>query len=167
VDAGLARVNTLAYFGRIREAVARYQQIEPWRLPGMRTDLWYSRAIARAARKASNPADASLALQQGLEAAKRAAVNAEERENAWLNLAVFYGRQNDYPDTETSLRQAIECAPNSYKPHWLLAEVLWTARRLSEAGVEAEKAADLDGGKNPEVTRTLAQIRAALKNSQP
>jgi len=166
VDAGLSRVNTLAYFGRIRDAVARYQQVERWRPPGMRTDLWYSRAIARAARKSPNPADASLARQQGLEAAKRAAENAEERENAWLNLAVFYGRQNDYPHTEQSLRAAIECAPNSYKPHWLLAEVLWTGRRLSEASVEAEKAADLNGGKDPEVTRTLTQIRAALKNSQ-
>jgi O-antigen ligase len=167
VDAGLARVNYLSYFGRIREAVDRYQQVERWRPPGMRTDLWYSRAIARAARKSPNPADASLALQQGLEAAKRAVENAEERENAWLNLAVFYGRQNDYPHTEQSLRAAIECAPNSYKPHWLLAEVLWTGKRLGEASVEAERAADLNGGKNPEVARTLTQIRAAVQNSQP
>jgi putative inorganic carbon (hco3(-)) transporter len=167
VDVGLARVNYLSYFSRIRDAVARYQQVERWRPPGMRTDLWYSRAIARAARKSPNPADASLALQQGLEAAQRAVENAEERENAWLNLAVFYGRQNDYAHTEQSLRAAIDCAPNSYKPHWLLAEVLWTGKRLSEASVEAEKAADLNGGKDPEVTRTLTEIRAALKNSQP
>ena len=167
VDAGLSRVNYLTYLGRIREAIARYQQVERWRPPGMRTDLWYSRAIARAARKSPDPADASLALQQGLEAAKRAVASAEEPENAWLNLAVFYGRQNDYPHTEQSLRAAIECAPNSYKPHWLLAEVLWTGKRLSEASAEAERAADLNGGQDPEVTRTLNQIRAALKNSQP
>ena len=92
VDAWLARVNYLAYYGRIREAVASYQQVERWHLPGVRTDLWYSRAIARAAHKSPDPADVKLAMEQGLESAIRATRNAEERENAWLNLAVFYGR---------------------------------------------------------------------------
>jgi O-antigen ligase len=167
VDAWLARVNYLAYFGRVREAVAGYQYVVRWRPPGVRTDLWYSRAIARAARKAPNPADATLAWQQGLESAIRAKQNAEERENAWLNLAVFYGRQNDYAHTELSLRGAIACAPNSYKPHWLLAQVLWMRKRLDEASAEAERAADLNGGKDPQVSRTLAQIQAAAKNPQP
>ena len=166
-DAWLARVNYLAHFGRVREAVAAYQHVERWHPPGMRTDLWYSRAIARAARKSPNPADATLALQQGLESAVRASRNAEERENAWLNLAVFYGRQNDYAHTEQSLRGAIASAPNSYKPHWLMAQVLWTGKRLDEASAEAERAADLNGGKDPQVSRTLAQIQAAAKNPQP
>jgi len=166
-DAWLARVNYLAHFGRVREAVAAYQHVERWHPPGMRTDLWYSRAIARVARKSPNPADVILAWQQGLESAIRATRNAEEPENAWLNLAVFYGRQNDYAHTEESLRGAIASAPNSYKPHWLLAQVLWTGKRLDEASVEAERAADLNGGKDPQVSRTLAQILAAAKNSQP
>jgi Tfp pilus assembly protein PilF len=109
----------------------------------------------------------TLAWQQGLESAIRATQNAEERENAWLNLAVFYGRQNDYADTEQSLRGAIASAPNSYKPHWLLAQVLWTGKRLDEASAEAERAADLNGGNDPQVSRTLAQIQAAAKNPQP
>jgi tetratricopeptide (TPR) repeat protein len=167
VDACLARVNYLAYSGRVPEAVACYQLVERWRPPGVRTDLWYSRAIARAARKSPNAADVTLAWQQGLESAIRATQNAEERENAWLNLAVFYGRQNDYADTEQSLRGAIASAPNSYKPHWLLAQVLWTGKRLDEASAEAERAADLNGGKDPQVSRTLAQIQAAAKNPQP
>ena len=164
-DARLSRVNYLIYRGRVREAIARYQQVERWRPPGMRTDLWYSRAIASAARDSSDPADVAMAYQQGLESAKRAVQNAEERENAWLNLAVFYGRQNDYAHTEQSLRSAIACAPNSYKPHWLLAQVLWVGGRLQDASEEAARAADLDGGKNPEVARTLTRIRAALQNS--
>jgi O-antigen ligase len=98
VDAWLMRVNYLAYFGRAHEAVASYQKVERWHLPGVRTDLWYSRAIARAAHKSTDPADVKLAMEQGLESAIRATRNAEERENAWLNLAVFYGRQNDYAD---------------------------------------------------------------------
>lgn len=165
-DRGLAQVDYLIRGGRIREAAATYQQVERWP-PGMRTELWYSRAIARAARNASNPSDATFAWQQGLESAKLAARNAEERENAWLNLAVFYGRQNDYAHTEQSLRSAIWWAPNSYKPHWLLAQVLWAGGKLREAGAEAARAVDLDGGKDPEVTRTLAQIRTAGKNSRP
>ena len=165
VDARLARVNYLAYFGRVREAVASYQQVTWWHLPGVRTDLWYSRAIARAAHRSADPADVKLAMEQGLESAIRATRNAEERENAWLNLAVFYGRQNNYADTERSLRGAIESAPNSYKPHWLLAQVLWTGKRLEEASGEAARAADLNGGKDPQVSRTLAQIRAAARNS--
>ncbi len=166
-DAELKRVERLSEGGRIRESIAAYQQVERWRPPGMRTDLWYSGAMARAARYVSNAADGAAALQQALESAQRAAGNDEERENAWLNLAVFYGRQNDFPRTEQSLRAAIECAPNSYKPHWLLAEVLWTGGQLNSASAEAEKAVYLDGGKNPEVARTLAQIRAAVQNSVP
>ena len=166
-DAGLSHVRNLAYFGRIGEAAAYYHEIERWQPPGMRADLWYSRAIARAARLASSPADASLAWREGLEAAKRATGNAEERENAWLNLAVFYGRGNDYLHTEQALRAAIASAPNSYKPHWLLAQVLWLGGRLPEAGEEAARAADLDGGKNPEVARTLTGIRAAAKSAPP
>jgi len=166
-DAGLSHVHNLAYFGRVREAAASYHELERWQPPGMRMDLWYSRAIARAARLASDPADASLAWREGLEAAKRATGSAEERENAWLNLAVFYGRENDYVHTEEALRAAIASAPNSYKPHWLLAQVLWLGGRLPEAEAEAARAADLDGGKNQEVARTLTGIRAAAKNSHP
>jgi hypothetical protein len=73
---------------------------------------------------------------------------------------VFYGRQNDLVHTEQSLRAAISCAPNWFKPHWLLAEVLRAARRLKEASTEAMLAADLDGGKDPEVARTAREILA-------
>ncbi len=166
-DAQLKRVEDLGGAGRIREAIAAYQQVERWRPPGMRTDLWYSGIMARAARHVSSAADGVAALQQALESAQRAAGNAEERQNAWLNLAVFYARQNDFPRTEQSLRAAIECAPNSYKPHWLLAEVLWTGGQLNGATAEAERAVYLDGGKNPEVAGTLTQIRAAVQNSPP
>ena len=161
-DTALGRVMYLTYYGRIHEAAAQYRDLEQWQPPGMRTDLWYSRAIASAARKAASPAEAELARQQGLEAAERASHSAEERENAWLNLAVFYGRQNDLPRTEQSLRSAIASAPNSYKPHWLLAQVLWLSKRLPEAEAQAECAANLNGGKNREVARTLAGIRAEL-----
>ena len=42
----------------------------------------------------------------------------------------------------------------------MLAQVLQTKGRREEARSEAALATDLDGGKNPEVARTLAQIMA-------
>jgi hypothetical protein len=42
----------------------------------------------------------------------------------------------------------------------MLAQVLQTKGHRAEARAEAALAADLDGGKNPEVARTLAQIGA-------
>jgi tetratricopeptide (TPR) repeat protein len=160
-DAGLARVDRLIRDGKARDAAAMYQRLEPRQPPGMRTDLWYSRAIARAAPKAPTQADGMVLWQQGLAAAVRASRHAEDRQNAWLNLAVFYGRQNDYALTEQSLRAAIESAPNWFKPHWLLAQVLRAGGRLPEADVEASLALRLDGGKNPEVARTAQEIRTA------
>jgi hypothetical protein len=42
----------------------------------------------------------------------------------------------------------------------MLAQVLQTKGRHEEARAQAALAADLDGGKDPEVARTLAQIAA-------
>jgi len=159
-DAGLARVDRLIRDGQPREAVAVYARVRRWQPPGVRTDLWYSRALAGAVPRAANGAESIAVLQEALAAAVRASRNSEEPENAWLNLAVFYGRQNDFVHTEQSLRAAISCAPNWFKPHWLLAQVLRAAGRLSEARAEATLAAELDGGKDPQVVRTAQEIRA-------
>jgi O-antigen ligase len=159
-DAQLARVDRLVHAGKLRAAAVAYQQVERWRPPGMRTDLWYSRAMASCAQRAKSPADALGAWQRALEAASRATENAEEPQNAWLNLAGFYGRLNDFGHTEQSLRSAIVCGPNGYKPHWLLSQVLWVGGKVEEAAAEAARAVDLNGGKNPEVARTLTDIRA-------
>jgi Tfp pilus assembly protein PilF len=119
--------------------------------------------MAGAAQRAENGAESMAAAQQALAAAVRASRSSDEPENAWLNLAVFYGRLNDPVHTEQSLRNAISCAPNWFKPHWLLAEVLRVTGRLQEARAEAMLAADLDGGKDPEVARTAKEITAATK----
>jgi tetratricopeptide (TPR) repeat protein len=137
-----------------------------WSPPGMRTDLWYSQAMFGAAGRAKIPPDAVSAWHAGLAAAVRAAQSAEERQNAWYDLALYYARQNDIPHAEQSLRSAIDCAPNWFKPHWLLAEVLRAGGRMEEARAEATRAADLDNGRNPEVTRTLAEIRDFTHTSQ-
>ena len=162
-DAGLARVDRLIRAGKPGEAAALYATVRQWQPPGVRTDLWYSQAMVGAAQRSQDRAESMAAAQQALAAAVRASRNSEEPQNAWLNLAVFYGRQNDLVDTEQSLRAAISCAPNWFKPHWLLAQVLRVAGRLQEARTEAVLAAELDGGKDPEVARTTAEIIAATK----
>jgi O-antigen ligase len=146
-DASLARVARLIQAGQTDEAASVYEQIERWGPPSMRTELWYSRAMVGAA-----------ASRQGLEAAILAAQTAEDRENAWLNLAVLYGRQNDVAHAIESLQSAIASAPNWYKPHWLLAQVLWVEGRKGEACTEAALAADRNGRQNPEVARTAAEF---------
>ena len=165
-DAGLARVRRLILAGELRDAAGLYQRIERWQPPGMRTDLWYSRAMGGAARGAKNPNDAIVAWQQGLDAAVRAAHSDEERQNAWYSLAEFYAYQNDFAHTEQSLRSAISCAPNWFKPHWVLARVLQTVGRLPEARTEASRAVDLDGGRDPEVVQTYREIMATPTNSE-
>ena len=165
-DATLARVSRLIRGGKPREAGAVYQQLQRWQPPGVRTDLWYSRAMGGASTHAQNRLEAIAEWQEALAAAVRASRNAEDRQNAWLNLATFYGRQNDFPHTEQSLRAAIAFAPNWFKPHWLLAQVLRIGGRLEEARREASLAVDLDGGKDPEVARTAVEITAAIRPSE-
>lgn len=162
-DAGLVRVDRLIRAGKPGEAAALYARIRRWQPPGVRTDLWYAGAMAGASQKAQSDAESMAAAQQALAAAVRASRNSEEPQNAWLNLAVFYGQRNDSLHTEQSLRAAIACAPNWFKPHWLLAQVLRVAGRLQEARTEAVLAAELDGGKDPEVARTEQEIIAATK----
>ncbi|HUJ50249.1 MAG TPA: O-antigen ligase family protein [Bryobacteraceae bacterium] len=160
-DARLAKVDRLIQAGKPREAAAAYQQLQRWQPPGMRTDLWYARAMAEALEHNPKREDQMFAVRQAMAAAVRASRNAEERQNAWLNLAFFYGVQNDSAHAEQSLRMAISSAPNWYKPHWLLAQVLRVNGRLQEARAEATLAAGLDGGKHTEVTRTAREVLAA------
>ena len=165
-DAGLARVDRLARAGRAREATALYAEIRRWQPPGMRTDLWYSRALAGALPKMQNAADAAAVANEALAAAVGASRSSEEPENAWLNLAVLYGRRDDFLHTEQSLRAAIGAAPNWFKPHWLLAQVLRAAGRLPEARAEADLAVELDGGRDPQVVRNAQEIDAQAAISE-
>src|SRR5262249_52170708 len=120
--------------GKPLDAAQAYQRARNW---GITTDLWYSRHAAAAAAKASDPKTALLACQQALESGFRATRTAEDPHNAWYNLAALYARQNDFPRTESSLRAAIACAPNWFKPHWMLAQVLFNERRREQAQAEA------------------------------
>jgi len=156
-DRMLVHVRTELEAGGVIDAAKTYQRVRNW---GLDADLWYSRQMAASAVKALDPTSALRAWQQALESGVRATRTSDDPYNAWYSLASLYARQNDFAPTERCLREAIKSSPNWFKPHWMLAQVLQTKGRHEEARAQAELAADLDGGKDPEVARTLAQIEA-------
>jgi hypothetical protein len=102
------------------------------------------------------------ALLQAQAAARRATVTASDPFDAWYNLAAFDAMNNDSASVERDLRASIAARPNWFKSHWALARLLALEARHEEAGHEAELALTLDGGKDTEVTRTMADILAYL-----
>ena len=148
---------------RVAAAAKDYARVIRWYPAGSSADLFYSRGMAALSATVPYGLDKVGASEEALNAAVRATQTSEDRMNAWYNLAALYAYR-DQGGVEDSLRAAIACAPNWFKPHWILAQVLNTLRRTEEAEKEAVIAADLDGGKHPEVNRTLDQIRAASNN---
>jgi O-antigen ligase len=157
-DHALALTKRALDGGDLQSATERYRTYERLRLPGGSADLWYSRSLVGLASKAANPLDRRAAITASGVAARRATETAEDPFNAWYNLAMFYGSQNDSAGSERSVRAAIAAHPNWFKPHWILAQILRLEGRLAEARQEAYLAADLDGGKNQEVVRTLQEL---------
>ena len=138
--------------GNLTAAAAHYES------SGQTSDLWYSRALLAAAQKAPHIGDRLQALYRASLAGERATRTAEDPFNAWYSLSSIRAAQNNAAGTEQCLRAAIAAHPTWFKPHWTLAQVLCLESRKDEALREAERAADLDGGKHPEVARTLQEI---------
>jgi len=119
--------------------------------------------MVEASQKTKDLVLAAGALRLAQESAIKATRLAEDRHNAFYNLASVCAILNDPAGVEHNLRQAMAEAPNWFKPHWSLAQFLLLAGRREEAEAEAQLAADLNAGKNEEVKRTLEQVRASLK----
>jgi tetratricopeptide (TPR) repeat protein len=149
-DFWLERTRASLAAGRIDQGTGQYQRLRRLALPGVDTDLWYSRALY--ATFAGHP--------EALQAAERAAARSEQRSNAWYSLAGFYAVRNDFRRTEESLRAAIDWAPRWYKPRWMLAQVLEQAGRMAEAEVQARRAVELYPNGPPEIRNTWERIRA-------
>jgi hypothetical protein len=122
-------------------------------------DIYFSRRFL--ALVPSDTIGSLLVLQYAMQAARNAPVSADDPQNAWINQAALDATVNDAPGVEQSLREAIAIAPNWYKPHWLLAQVLDRMGRKAEARAEARLALDRDGGKHVEVKRVLEQLEGA------
>jgi O-antigen ligase len=138
----------------IETAVQRYRMTRTYSLPGFDIDLYASRALAQLAMKTAPALTRALAWRESMYAGQRATHTAEDRQNAFFNLAQLCAQQNDVARTEQNLRAAIQIAPNWFKPHWILAELLMRTGRAAEAREEARVAMSMDAGKDPEVVRT-------------
>jgi putative inorganic carbon (hco3(-)) transporter len=149
--------------GDIAGASTSYRTVLRWQPPGAAPDLSYSRAMQQAATSAPIFATRLLARQQALEAGVRAVRNAEDRQNAWYNLAMLFAEQNDAAGAERSLRNAILWAPHWFKPHWALARLLNLSGHGGEAMEEARIAVECDGGRDQEVAETWKQLQGSSR----
>ncbi len=147
--------------GDIVGASAAYRSVEAWDRWGAISDLSYSRAMQQAATATPIFSTRLAARQQALDAGVRAVRSAEDRENAWYNLALLLAEQNDATGAERALRNAIAWAPHWFKPHWALARLLDLSGRGGEAIEEARIALECDGGHDPEVGETWKQLTQA------
>jgi tetratricopeptide (TPR) repeat protein len=154
-DYHLERTRQQLNRGDAPAAIAEYESVRRWQLPGVNSDLYYSRTIQQITRSQRDLSTAVKALQDAVQAGIRATQFGEDRANAHYSLANIYAVMNNIKDTEASLVQAIEASPNWYKPHWMLARTLSLQGRRAEAQIEAETAVNLGGGKHREVRETL------------
>ena len=158
-DAALATVDRRIASGDATAASDAYRTVVRWQPSGSGSDLRYSRAIQQLATRAPLFATSLLARQEAIQAGIGATSTAEDRENAWYNLATLLAANNDAGNVERSLRNAIAWAPNWFKPHWTLAQLLELTHRPRQALAEAAEAVNLDAGHDPEVTATWQHIR--------
>ena len=158
-DRALAVVNQRIQSGDAVGAAQEYLTVLRWEPSGAGADLNYSRAMAQLAAGPPIFATRLQATQQALDAAIRATRTAEDRQNAWYNLATLLAGQNDAAGVERSLNNAIAWSPNWFKPHWALAQLLEATHRHGEAVKEARLAWDLDGGRDPEVGETWKKLQ--------
>jgi tetratricopeptide (TPR) repeat protein len=158
-DRALAAANQRIESADALGAAKEYLAVLRWEPAGAGADLNYSRAMAQLATRSPIFATRLQATQQATEAAIRATRTAEDRQNAWYNLATLLASQNDAAGVERSLRNAIAWAPNWFKPHWALAQLLEATHRRDEALTEARSALDLDGGRDPEVSETWKKLQ--------
>jgi hypothetical protein len=139
----------LARFQR-RPSAALYTTSQRTALPGAGEDLYCSRRLATFCGQSC--------AKSATEAAARATRTADNPPNAWYNFGMFSAEQNDEAKVEIALRTTVSLAPNWFKPHWALANLLALTGRGAEAGREAQKAFLLDAGKDPEVRQTFLKL---------
>ncbi len=132
----------LAVFQR-KVSAGRYERMVRTGLPGAAEDLYCARRLG---------------FPAAIPAALRSVSTADNPPNAWYNLAILLANQSDEPGVEHALRSAESLAPNWFKPHWSLANLLAITGREGEARREAERAVFLDAGKDDEVTETLKKL---------
>jgi tetratricopeptide (TPR) repeat protein len=158
-DHAFAEVQRSIASGDIARASEQYRAVLRFEPIAATADLSYSRAMQQAATRSPIFTIRLAARQQALDAGIRAVRRAEDRQNAWYNLAMLLADQNDATGAEQALRNAIAWAPHWFKPHWVLARLLALSGRGSEALEEGRMAIEYDGGRDQEVAETWKQLQ--------
>jgi O-antigen ligase len=158
-DHSLLSTRTILDQGGVPAAVASYQGSRAFWWPGPAPDLAYSRWMVEASAQSRNPGPKAAAWREAVTTAASAANFSENRQDAWYNLAILLASQDDAHGTEQSLRNAMESAPQWFKPHWMLAQLLQLQGLRADALAEAERAVQTDGSQHPEVQETRDRIR--------
>jgi hypothetical protein len=158
-DAALAAVDRRVDAGDAMGASQAYRTVLGWQPAGAGSDLRYSRAMQQLVVHAPLFASRLMARQEAIKAGIAATRTSEDRENAWYNLANLFAANSDAASVERSLRNAIAWAPNWFKPHWTLAQLLDLENRHNQALAEAAEAVRFDAGHDPEVTETWKQLK--------
>jgi hypothetical protein len=135
--------------GDAARAIVQVDRAREW---GASADIYFSRRLSGVRTFA--------AWQAALGCASHGPDTADDPQNALLNLAALQAVVSDAAPVEQTVRRAIESAPEWYKPHWLLAQVLAREGRIEEARSEAKAAVERAGGKHPEVIATLERLEA-------
>jgi tetratricopeptide (TPR) repeat protein len=151
VDSAINRGNPAA-------ATAAFDRAIGWLPSGPAEDVYFSRRMASVALQSPIFPEQAALWHEALRHGVRAVKTSEDRPNAWYSLAEMLARESDTAGVERSLRSAIAWAPNWFKPHWKLAEVLSLSGHPAEALSEAKTAVDLDGGRDPEVSGTYERL---------
>lgn len=162
-DHALALTKQRVDESNLAAASEQYRIYDRWRLPGGSADIWYSRALLALAEQSPQPQVRHNAASLALTVAVRGTHTAEDPYNAWYNLAIVCGRQEDSACVDRALRAAIAAHPRWFKPHWSLAQVLFVEGQRDDALREATIAAELDGHKHREVSGALEGIRAEAR----
>jgi hypothetical protein len=119
-------------------------------------DIYFSRRFLAA--HLPDPASHLQAWKAAMEAARSAPATADDPMNAFVNLASFYAGESDVVNVEKNLRASISTAPNWFKSHWLLAQILALEGQVPAAQAEARAAAERDGGKDAEVLQLVQRL---------
>jgi len=139
-------------------SIRRYNSSVRAALPGAAEDLYCARRLATICGATPDQEIQAACVATATRAAARATRSADNPPNAWYNLGMFSAEQNDEARVEAALRTSASLAPNWFKPHWALANLLALTGRGAEAKREAERAFLLDAGKDTEVRQTLGKL---------
>ena len=135
-DAADLRVSAAVSNNDFAAATAAFRTSMSWSfgLPGY--ELYLSREMALLARALAGTPEAAQAWNLAATAAHAAEQRGEERFSAAFQASVLALASSDLPQAEREARAAIALAPNWYKPHLLLAQLLQAAGKPADAAAE-------------------------------